>query len=99
MPVEEIASKNAKSTKRAVALNAEAKISRFSCKDKDALRARPLEDENGGQSFRSPYSRDRDRILFTKSFRVLSEKTQVYLTSKSSPSKSEYTRTRLTHTH
>jgi len=70
----------------------------FGCKEEDALRLAPLADEKEGRSFRSPYSRDRDRILFTRSFRSLSEKTQVYLTSEASPSKNEYPRTRLTHT-
>lgn len=98
MRIDEIGTKPSKAGKITIASNKEVNFSRFSCKEEDALRARPLNDERYGQSIRSPYSRDRDRILFTKSFRVLSEKTQVYLTSESSPSKSEYTRTRLTHT-
>lgn len=74
-------------------------FSNFACKDKDAVRLKPLQDEQeGGLSIRSPYCRDRDWILFTRGFRALSLKTQVYLTSEANPAQEECTRTRLTHT-
>ncbi len=44
-------------------------------------------------SYRNAFMRDRDRILYCKSFLRLSGKTQVY-----APSKSDHQRTRLTHT-
>ena len=44
-------------------------------------------------SFRSPYQRDRDRIIHTKPFRRLKHKTQVFI----SPEGDHY-RTRMTHT-
>ncbi len=43
--------------------------------------------------FRSPYDRDRDRIVHCHSFRNLEYKTQVFLNSEG-----DYFRTRLTHT-
>jgi len=43
-------------------------------------------------SIRSPYSRDRDRIIHSNSFRKLKHKTQVFIESDS-----DYYRTRLTH--
>ncbi|ERJ11920.1 deoxyguanosinetriphosphate triphosphohydrolase family protein [Haloplasma contractile] len=42
--------------------------------------------------YRTPYQRDRDRILYTKSFRSLSGKTQLFLANTD-----DHTRTRLTH--
>lgn len=69
----------------------------FSCKDDEFERIHPLSDEIEG-SIRSPYARDRDRILFSKSFRRLAHKTQVYLTSENNPALNEHLRTRLTHT-
>lgn len=44
-------------------------------------------------SYRSPFMKDRDRILTSKSFRRLSGKTQVFLTGQD-----DHKRTRLTHT-
>ncbi|MBR4889148.1 MAG: deoxyguanosinetriphosphate triphosphohydrolase [Clostridia bacterium] len=52
-------------------------------------RARPEEDD----PLRTPYQRDRDRVIHCKSFRRLKHKTQVFL----SPEGDHY-RTRLTHT-
>jgi len=46
------------------------------------------------QSYRSPYQRDRDRIVHTSAFRRLSGKMQVF-----TGDMGDYHRTRLTHTH
>ena len=54
-----------------------------------ARRARPEEDS----AHRTPFQRDRDRIVHTKAFRRLKHKTQVFI----SPEGDHY-RTRLTHT-
>ena len=56
-----------------------------------ATRGRAVEDEPSG--VRTPFQRDRDRIVHTKSFRRLMHKTQVFI----DPSGDHY-RTRLTHT-
>ena len=45
------------------------------------------------QSFRKPFSKDRDRILYSKSFLRLRGKTQVFMLNHN-----DYIRTRLTHT-
>lgn len=45
------------------------------------------------QHYRNKFMRDRDRILYCKSFLRLAGKTQVY-----APSKGDHQRTRLTHT-
>ena len=45
------------------------------------------------QPYRSPYQRDRDRIIHSTAFRKLKHKTQVFIESES-----DYYRTRLTHT-
>lgn len=55
-----------------------------------AGRARPEPEED----LRTPFQRDRDRIIHTKSFRRLKGKTQVFI----SPDASDHLRTRLTHT-
>src|SRR5918999_6452712 len=54
-----------------------------------ALRAEPEEDS----PMRTPFQRDRDRIVHAKAFRRLKHKTQVFI----SPEGDHY-RTRLTHT-
>ena len=46
-----------------------------------------------GQTYRTVFMRDRDRILYSKAFRRLSGKTQVYLSGND-----DHQRTRLTHT-
>jgi len=43
--------------------------------------------------YRTEYTRDRDRILYSKAFRRLSGKTQIFL-----PVSHDYVRNRLTHT-
>lgn len=70
----------------------------FACKESDAQRPEVIDDEEYDKSTRSPFSRDRDRIVFSKSFRRLAHKTQVYLTSENNPKHSDHLRTRLTHT-
>ncbi|MDL2310923.1 deoxyguanosinetriphosphate triphosphohydrolase [Peptostreptococcaceae bacterium OttesenSCG-928-C18] len=64
-------------------------LSVFSAKSYKATR----EVEEESDEIRTPYQRDRDRIIHSKSFRRLKHKTQVYI----SPEKDHY-RTRLTHT-
>ena len=59
-----------------------------------AKRLFPLLDEQDKSAYRSPFARDRDRILFCKSFRRLSHKTQLYISDEGN----EHNRTRLTHT-
>jgi dGTPase len=54
-----------------------------------ALRARPEED----CSLRTPFQRDRDRIVHSKAFRRLTHKTQVFVAPRG-----DHYRTRLTHT-
>jgi len=55
-------------------------------------RGRLYEELEEKTSYRSPYSRDRDRIIHSNSFRRLKHKTQVFIESDS-----DYYRTRLTH--
>jgi dGTPase len=49
--------------------------------------------DNSPQEYRTMFMRDRDRILYSKSFRRLSGKTQIYLTGSD-----DHQRNRLTHT-
>ena len=49
--------------------------------------------ESDDQHYRSPFQRDRDRIIHCSAFRKLKQKTQVFIESES-----DYYRTRLTHT-
>lgn len=67
---------------------------RLACSQQDATRLVLLADETGNLSMRSPFARDRDRIVFSRGFRRLARKTQVYLAGATS----EHLRTRLTHT-
>ncbi len=50
-------------------------------------------EENSAELYRSEYARDRDRVLYSKEFRRLSGKTQVFVAGFD-----DHTRTRLTHT-
>jgi dGTPase len=59
-----------------------------------AERLLPLADEQDGTACRSPFARDRDRIIFCKAFRRLTHKTQLYISHEGN----EHNRTRLTHT-
>lgn len=65
-------------------------------RDEDARSLYPR-DDIGSHShyagYRTPYTRDRDRIVFSKGFRRLADKTQVYL----STAEDAHLRTRLTH--
>ena len=68
---------------------AEEALSPLAARSYPAVRARPEED----CSLRTPFQRDRDRIVHCKTFRRLKHKTQVFV----SPEGDHY-RTRLTHT-
>ncbi|MBF0553269.1 MAG: dNTP triphosphohydrolase, partial [Nitrospirae bacterium] len=59
-----------------------------------AKRQTTIRDEEDGTNYRSLYARDRDRIIYSNSFRRLMHKTQLYLSFKGN----EQQRTRLTHT-
>lgn len=61
----------------------------FAARDHDATRS--YEEEN--HEFRTKFERDRDRILYSKEFRRLSGKTQVFVAGSD-----DNVRTRLTHT-
>src|SRR3981189_2002701 len=67
----------------------EAQLDERATRSYPARRARPEED----CSLRTPFQRDRDRIVHSKAFRRLKHKTQVFI----SPEGDHY-RTRLTHT-
>ena len=62
----------------------------FSC-DPQMSRGRLFSE--GLSSFRSPFQRDRDRIIHSSAFRRLKHKTQVFVEHEG-----DYYRTRLTHT-
>jgi len=72
-----------------VAAAEELELSPLAARSYPARRARPEED----CSLRTPYQRDRDRIVHSKAFRRLMHKTQVFV----APEGDHY-RTRLTHT-
>ena len=67
----------------------EDRLSALGTRSYPALRERPEEDSD----HRTPFQRDRDRIVHCKAFRRLKHKTQVFI----SPEGDHY-RTRLTHT-
>ena len=69
-------------------------IAAFAQKDDVAQRiVQSLKDEEDGSSYRSKFARDRDRIVFCKSYRRLIHKMQLYLLEHD-----DHRRTRLTHT-
>ena len=72
-----------------IARQEEAALSPLAARSYPALRAQPEEDS----AHRTPFQRDRDRIVHSKAFRRLKHKTQVFI----SPEGDHY-RTRLTHT-
>ena len=72
-----------------IARQEEETLSPLAARSYPAVRARPEEDSE----HRTPFQRDRDRIVHTKAFRRLKHKTQVFI----SPEGDHY-RTRLTHT-
>ena len=74
------------------------KLKTFACHDKDAKREDDSFKEMNDVTNRTNFHRDHDRILYTKSFRRLAHKTQVYLTCENTPVYNDHTRTRLTHT-
>ena len=49
-------------------------------------------------TFRSPWQRDRDRIIHSSAFRRLKHKTQVFVEQDGEDYRGDYYRTRLTHT-
>jgi dGTPase len=63
-------------------------------KSVNATRMFQLPDEKNASACRSFFGRDRDRIIFCKSFRRLAHKTQLYISHEGN----EHNRTRLTHT-
>ncbi len=67
----------------------EARLSPLAARSYPARRARPEED----CSLRTPFQRDRDRIVHSKAFRRLTHKTQVFVAPRG-----DHYRTRLTHT-
>ena len=52
----------------------------------------------GLSTFRSPWQRDRDRIIHSSAFRRLKHKTQVFVEQEGDAYRGDYFRTRLTHT-
>ena len=72
-----------------IARQEEAILSPLATRSYPARRQRPEEDS----SHRTPFQRDRDRVVHSKAFRRLKHKTQVFI----SPEGDHY-RTRLTHT-
>lgn len=57
------------------------------------LAQRYSDKDNVAQKYRTMFMRDRDRVLYSRAFRRLSGKTQIYLTGSD-----DHQRTRLTHT-
>lgn len=67
----------------------EAMLAPLACRSRDAHRRRP----EATADLRTPFQRDRDRIIHSKSFRRLMHKTQVFIVPAG-----DHVRTRLTHT-
>lgn len=67
----------------------EAMLAPLACRSRDGSRRRPEE----SLELRTPFQRDRDRIIHSKSFRRLMHKTQVFIVPAG-----DHVRTRLTHT-
>ncbi len=65
-------------------------LSPYACKSCDTKGRDRFEEEN---NFRTPFQRDRDRIIHSKAFRRLKNKTQVFLSPHG-----DHFRTRMTHT-
>jgi dGTPase len=74
------------------------RLSKWACPDMQAIRKISIPDEQKSRLLRSPYLRDKDRILYSKPFRRLAYKTQVFVTSDTNSAFDEHCRTRLTHT-
>ncbi len=74
------------------------KLKTFACRDEYAKREDGSYKEMNDATGRSNFYRDHNRILYSKSFRRLAHKTQVYLTCENTPVYNDHTRTRLTHT-
>jgi len=68
----------------------DSRLAPYACRSQDSKGRAYPEDEPG---YRTPFQRDRDRILHTTAFRRLEYKTQVFLNTEG-----DYYRTRLTHT-
>ncbi len=73
------------------------RLATWACQNSAARRPHVLQDEIHGDAMRTPFARDRDRIAYSRAFRRLAHKTQVYLTSEANLSANEHCRTRLTH--
>ena len=67
----------------------------YACHPQDSRRR--LQDESLS-TFRSPWQRDRDRIIHSSAFRRLKHKTQVFVEHDGEGYRGDYFRTRLTHT-
>ncbi|WBU65278.1 deoxyguanosinetriphosphate triphosphohydrolase [Paracoccus aerodenitrificans] len=67
----------------------------YACQPDDSRGRRHAEDLS---SFRSPWQRDRDRIIHSSAFRRLKHKTQVFVEQEGDAYRGDYFRTRLTHT-
>lgn len=67
----------------------------FACKPEDS-RGRLYPERMS--TFRSPWQRDRDRIIHSSAFRRLKHKTQVFVEHEGDSYRGDYFRTRLTHT-
>src|SRR5574337_84267 len=77
-----------------ISISYEDNLHQLAQRSKFAERLFPLPDEEDGSCLRSHFARDRDRIIFSKSFRRLIHKTQLYISREGN----EHKRTRLTHT-